>query len=356
METKRCNKCILPEKLPGISFNSEGTCNHCIDYEKEWKHRDYIQAKSELDEIISNIKKLNRKYDCLIPVSGGKDSIYTLYYAKTFLNLNILAVNFDNRFQSEVAIDNIYNATNKLGIDVAIFKPNWETQKQLIRAFLINAGEFCTPCNVGIRMTMIQTAKHYNIPLIFTGISPQNDGFFAGRGIYTYSAAYFLKLLKAHGLNDLIKGTLYDDLQPDDDLLLVNEGKRVISLEALQKLTRPFLLDLPYYLEWKEKDIFNTIESKLNWKVAEKIGKEHTDCALTPVKSYLKYQHSGCAGDKTLKYAALVRTGQANRKDALDAIKLENQEPKEFLMLLDKLEIDHSLIPQILSNTQQKYL
>jgi len=85
------------------------------------------------------------EYDVLVPISGGKDSMYVLYAARRLFNLNVLAYNFDNGFQSPAATQNIQRAVTKLGTDFMVFKPREDLLHQLYRIFLTRAGEFCSP-------------------------------------------------------------------------------------------------------------------------------------------------------------------------------------------------------------------
>ena len=72
---KRCKKCILPENYPGITFNEEGICNYCLTYKK----REYY-GEEELKKILEAYRNKNGNYDCIVGISGGRDSAYALYY------------------------------------------------------------------------------------------------------------------------------------------------------------------------------------------------------------------------------------------------------------------------------------
>ena len=113
METvKRCYKCLLPASMPGITFNANGVCNYCLEYENNFKNWDEIKErkKVEFQKILWKAQKLKRAYDCLVPLSGGKDSTYVLYLCSKIYKLKTLAVTFDNGFLSDLAKENITNA------------------------------------------------------------------------------------------------------------------------------------------------------------------------------------------------------------------------------------------------------
>ena len=112
---KRCNKCILPENYPGITFNAEGVCNYCRDYKK----RD-LYGEDELKRILEYYRDKNKNYDCIVGISGGRDSAYALYYLVKKCDLRVLGYTADNGFIPEAAKLNIKNMTDILGIDLVI--------------------------------------------------------------------------------------------------------------------------------------------------------------------------------------------------------------------------------------------
>ena len=81
----RCSKCILPEVYPNITFDNEGVCNYC----KELQKIEYL-GSLKLKEDLVKLKKDEGKYDCLVPVIGGKDSTYVLYQMSKVYDMRVL--------------------------------------------------------------------------------------------------------------------------------------------------------------------------------------------------------------------------------------------------------------------------
>lgn len=137
-EQQMCSRCTLDSSIPGIVFDEECECNYC-------KLHDMSDIQHPLDEtgqkifnrLVNEIKAKgkNNNYDCIIGVSGGVDSTYTLYLAKK-LGLRPLAVHFDNGWNSETSVSNIKNATDRLGVDLHTVVADWEEFKDLQTAFL----------------------------------------------------------------------------------------------------------------------------------------------------------------------------------------------------------------------------
>src|SRR6478609_6176068 len=130
---QQCTRCLMDTSDPDIVFNDEG-CNHCTRYfsrvAKE-VHRG-AQGESMLAQVVERIRAegKGKDYDCVTGVSGGVDSTYVIYKLKE-LGLRPLAVHFDNGWNSELAVNNIKNALDKLNIDLQTYVVDWEEFKDL---------------------------------------------------------------------------------------------------------------------------------------------------------------------------------------------------------------------------------
>ena len=137
-EIIRCKKCILPENIPGIKFDNNGVCNYCNAYEQAFSNWESIKKQKEEDfkNILRKAQSLHRPYDCLIPLSGGKDSTYALYVASKIYGLKCLAVTFDNGFLSNQAKININNAIKITKTDHIMYHLNEDNSYKLFKIFL----------------------------------------------------------------------------------------------------------------------------------------------------------------------------------------------------------------------------
>jgi N-acetyl sugar amidotransferase len=128
---------------PDIVFNTEGVCNHCLDYDqnapKFWKPG--IEGRNEIDAIFDAIKaeQKDKEYDAVIGLSGGVDSSYLALIAVRVFKLRLLAVHVDGGWNSELAVKNIENIVNTLGIDLYTEVIDWEEMRDLQVAFLKSA-------------------------------------------------------------------------------------------------------------------------------------------------------------------------------------------------------------------------
>ena len=112
-----CTRCVMDTTDLYIEFDDDGVCNHCRYFDKVVRPAllPEDQKQTRLSQLIKDIKRVGakRKYDCVIGLSGGKDSSYVCYLAMKH-NLRALIVHFDNGWDSELAIQNIENIVKNL--------------------------------------------------------------------------------------------------------------------------------------------------------------------------------------------------------------------------------------------------
>jgi tRNA(Ile)-lysidine synthase TilS/MesJ len=174
--TNRCKKCILPDSYPRITFDEDNICSKCRGHDKfHISPLDYEKLEKKLEIILNGIKSRKNEYDCVIGLSGGKDSSYMTYLCVEKYDLNPLCVTFDNGFLSEHAVENIQKIVKKLDLAHLTCKHDWKTMKTLYRNFLLETGEICTPCNISINSFLYKAALENNITTIISGYSASTD-------------------------------------------------------------------------------------------------------------------------------------------------------------------------------------
>jgi N-acetyl sugar amidotransferase len=165
---KRCNKCLYPETTkPFIVFDEEGICSGCRVSEEKQKIN-WEERALALKELIDPYKT-NNNYDCIIPVSGGKDSTFQTHYAVKELGLNPLLVTFNHLDNSDVGIRNLENLVIKFGLDHIRFTPSPETIRKTSRHAFYLMGDPFWHEHAGIYTFPVQVAIEKKIPLILWG-------------------------------------------------------------------------------------------------------------------------------------------------------------------------------------------
>ncbi len=342
---ERCARCILPAAYPDIRFDEKGICHKCHEYGNTYGSRDLNKLGKELEEIFAWAKAQNKRYDCVVPFSGGKDSSYTLYLCRRKFGLKVLAVNFNNGLRTPEALLNMENIIRKTDCAYVCYGPGRETMRKLYREFLLKTGQFCFPCDMGIWATVHRVAELYDVPLIVSGFSSQIES--RGKKIYSFSN----KLFQAVATGVIRKKEMADFLEQT----------------ALQKIIRRLKhgrftryrrqISLPDYIVWNDKQIKDTIYNELGWEKRVDGSSDHIDCLFAPVKNYLVVQKWGF-GEKTTKYAAMVRAGQINRDEAINrAYQEEHQDLAQAVnIFLSTLDLNENDIAQAKNKSHLKYI
>lgn len=171
---KYCRHCVYPETKPDLSLDENGICDACrfVDVKDttNWDLR-----RKELAEIFEKFKnKDGSNYDCVIPVSGGKDSTFQAYVVKEEFGLNPLCVSYHLPEFTDLGRKNLENL-KKLGVDCLEFTPNPEICKKMQKIALIEFGDAQWPEHFGIFTVPVQVAVRYNISLIVWGENSQAE-------------------------------------------------------------------------------------------------------------------------------------------------------------------------------------
>jgi len=168
-----CNKCVIPETRPDIIFDKQGICDAC--YSARLKEKiDWSTRKKGFEKIIEKYhSKSGNNYDCIIPVSGGKDSYYQTYICKIKYGLNPLLVSFEPTPLSSIGEKNLLNMGKVFGCDLLHFRKNPQVYTELARTAFKRLGDHLWPYHVGIFTTPFRIAVKLRIPLIIWGENSQ---------------------------------------------------------------------------------------------------------------------------------------------------------------------------------------
>ena len=128
---KICKRCVMDTTAKNISFGKDEICNFCKEFEKKLLLRN---KQKNINDFIKKLKKNKSTYDCVIGLSGGVDSCYTLHKAIE-LGLNPLVVHMDNGWNSELAQNNIENLVKKLNVDLFTYVINWNEYRNMMESF-----------------------------------------------------------------------------------------------------------------------------------------------------------------------------------------------------------------------------
>ena len=169
---KLCAHCLLPSSKPDLYFDDEGVCSACTAY-FERPNIDWDKRKVNLQKILDSYRRNDGYWDCLVAVSGGKDSTYQVIKMLE-LGMNPLCVTATTCDESELGRKNIENLKN-LGVDHIQFSPNPIVRRKLNRLGLTEVGDISWPEHAGIFTIPFKVASRYDVGLIIYGENSQNE-------------------------------------------------------------------------------------------------------------------------------------------------------------------------------------
>jgi len=170
-----CARCMYPENAkPTIIFDEEGVCSGCRYHESREKLEiNWEQRLQMLEQILEDAKRMAKErgnsHDCIIPVSGGKDSHYQVWLLKKKYGMNPLLVTFNHVYNAPAGVRNLENLVEKSGCDMVRYTAGVDSVRKISRYMLEKVGDLTWHYHAGIRTFPFQVAVKYNIPLIVWG-------------------------------------------------------------------------------------------------------------------------------------------------------------------------------------------
>ncbi|EKD28611.1 MAG: Flagellin modification protein, PseA [uncultured bacterium] len=164
---KYCKKCLLPDTRPNLIIEEDGVCNACKNFLKKETVIDWEYRKKAFEAVVKNAKKRSKGYDCLIPVSGGKDSTWQVIKCLEY-GLNPLAVTWKTPARTDIGQQNLDNLI-KLGVDHIDYQINPNTEKKFMYKALKKFGSTAIPMHMAIFSMPPRIALNFDIPLIVWG-------------------------------------------------------------------------------------------------------------------------------------------------------------------------------------------
>ena len=180
IETQVCKRCVQDSSVPGIYFNSSDICNYCDLHdlmEKEYPNNH--KGEKKLNNLFEKIRRdqKNKKYSCVIGISGGRDSCFLLWLLVKKYQLNPLAVHFNDGFDNPIAGENMLKACEKLNIDLVTVTSHWKEAKDLKIDFLkASTPDLNLGTDIGIAASLYGVSAKYGIKHILLAQSFRTEG------------------------------------------------------------------------------------------------------------------------------------------------------------------------------------
>jgi hypothetical protein len=323
---RRCTRCVLPETMPFIEFDDEGVCNYCRGYKPM-----HVEPEGEGRAVLAPYRGKGKDADCLVMLSGGRDSCFGLHYAVTELGMKPIAYTYDWGMVTDIARRNAARLCGKLGVEHIIVSADIAWKRRNIRK---NIEAWLKKPNLGMIPLFMAGDKQYfyyankicqvnKLPISIVSENPlEYTKFKAGFcgvdessvRIFDISFAKKAKLFSYYAKQYLsnpayINSTLFDS---------------AFAFWSSYFLKHNYFF-LANYHRWDEQEIVSTLIDEYNWETdPECAGTWRIGDGTAAFYNYIYYTVAGFTENDTLR-SNLVREGVISRKEALRLVKVENR-------------------------------
>ena len=368
---RKCTRCILPETFPGIEFDKNGVCNYCLNYEPMT-----VYGEEELEKVLSQYINKGEKYDCIAPISGGRDSTFVLHQLVKKYKMRVLALTVDSGAILPEGYRNIKRITEVLNVEhvwlkdekqIETAQQNTKTKfhgwlkKPSINTIVptLNAGDKL------MNLRMYRYAKENKIPLVLGGNIVGNSNIEQGhlttgflgvfpdeRGMHTtYNK---IKLLFLFGL-EYLRNPANFHIPVFKEYL---GGILVYYFDALLKPKGVDSFGFYDYIYWNEEEILSTITKELDWKGASDLTSTwRIDDAAYPLINYIYYKLVGFTEHDEM-YSKMIREGQITREEALKRCLADHESEwihgPRLLGIFEELEVTKEQVDEALEKYRKE--
>lgn len=243
-----------------------------------------LEWLKKLEEEVSDNKS---KYDIVVPISGGKDGAFLLWYICKHTNLRVLAYHIDNWFVSESAENNVKKLCAELECDCEFIRPDWGALKDIYRELLRKNGEICIACEMMISLYPIEAAITKEIPYIVWGLTPtQISAKKICSGVKEIDYKYYKKISDYY--SKLIDVIFEDEERAKSIKRKLLDNKIINNEKKYPKFVMPF-----YYLGYDAGKIETLVRNNTSWTRPNDVGGTSSNCIINQLHIYLKKKIKG---------------------------------------------------------------
>ncbi len=326
---RRCKKCLLPETFPGITFDNDGVCSVCRQYNK-------IEplGKDEFVRKLKANKTSDGRYDCIAPLSGGRDSCFILHYLVKELGLKPVAYTYDWGLVTDLARRNIQRMCAALGVEHILVSADINKKRENVRK---NVNAWLKKPSLGTVPLFMAGDKQffYYAQLLKKQMRVDSIVFGMNRLEETLFKARFI------GINsNNVKSSSFENFSKKNTLSMAfNYGKEFIGnpkflnsslLDSLGGYLSYYALPRDYirffdYIQWNQNEIEDTLINDYNWELASDTNETwRIGDGTAPFYNYIYYRMAGFTEFDTF-FSNQIREGLMTREEALEKIDESNK-------------------------------
>lgn len=341
---KRCSRCLLPETFPFIRYDAQGVCQFCLQHKPL-----ALRGADALKRLADQARSAQGQQDCLVPISGGRDSCYGLHYVKKELGLNPVAYTYDWGFVTDLARRNTSRMCGALNVEHILVAADIKQKRENVRknvsawlhrptlsmiplfmagdkAFFYHASQIQKQMGLGPILFSMNWLEKTGFKTGFAGVNDTGDH----EKTYGLGALSQLKLLSHYGMNFLSNPRYINGTIPDTLFGYLSY--------YLQDKNYHSLFD---YLPWSQSAIEDTLiggydwetspDSKSTWRIGD---------GTAPFYNYIYLTIAGFSEHDTFR-SNQIREGMIDRATALREVNEENRPRVEsFKWYCDTVGID----------------
>ena len=320
-----CSRCGLPSNYPDAVFDEQGVCHLCRSFKNyQEKVQKYFRNLQDFKAIFANIdQQVEREYDCIMLLSGGKDSTYALAQLVE-LGLKVLTFTLDNGYISEQAKTNIRRVVDDLGVDHVFGET--PAMNEIFVDSLQKHCNVCDGCFKTIYTLSIELALKKNIPYIVTGLS--RGQFFETR---LTEELFTKENFTADDIDEIILEARKAYHQVDDAV------KRLLDVSMFEDdavFEKVQFLDFYRYTDVSLDEMYRYLDSRLPWVRPTDTGRS-TNCLINQAGIFVHKKERGYS-NYAFPYSWDVRVGHKTREASLDEIN-EKIDESEVAKILDEI-------------------
>jgi N-acetyl sugar amidotransferase len=311
-----CTRCCIPETQEGVAFDELGICRACQSSEQKI-HLNWVEREKQFREILERSKKeAGDNYDCIIPISGGKDSTFQLHVLTKLYGMKPLAVTFSHNWWSESGWYNLQNALETFNVDHILFTPNRALINKIAKRSVGAIGDVSWHDHGGVGSFPLQIAVKFKIPLLIWGESIAES---SGRAsyeapIHKFDREYFIKQSAKLRADQMVGG----DLSKRDMYPFTVPSQEEIGAAGV------WGIHLGDYLFWDDERQTEFLEERYGWKETQM---ENTYKRYKSVEDIMSGMHDFTCylkrgyGRATYQASIDVRNGLLTRDEGFELIR-----------------------------------
>jgi len=339
---KECTRCVLPETYPGIKFDEQGVCNFCNEYEGHRKasDHDFFPDEDSLKEALKKYKALNRKYDLLVPLSGGVDSCFTLIQIVERFQLKPLVFHSDHGWDDPIATRNVENLCRELDVDLVIWKNDLKFMRKLFKYF--NESEdstvsACYACGNMLYLNGLELADYFRVPLVINGYSKGQAAMMHDKDKAQDWYGRMINVLLEVGDRDF-----FDKFTQKWELL-----KKQVIYQSRHELEKPVdtekILFIPFFVfkfyKTDKVELQRICRERFDWQPLQTgYPARTTNCEMIWLNSFRDLNKRGYTHYHD-EYSTIVRAGEMTREQAVKDLDL-NPPPGLLERLAKEIDVD----------------